>query len=90
MNHLPILLSIWGFVVACLLILVAYNATITRDEEDQLFLTDSNEMEHKHQDEIQGKVRRVQPYIRVFGSLSVLMTLGLMGVFGWAAWLRLR
>jgi hypothetical protein len=90
MEYLPILFIAWGVVVACLLALLAYNATITRDEEDQLFLADSNEIEHRHQDEILLKVKKVRPYIRVFGSLSALMTLGLAGIFGWDAWLRLR
>lgn len=90
MQYLPMLLTVWGVVVACLLALMFYNATITRYEEDQLFLSDSNPIEHKHQDEIQMKVKKVQPYIRVFGSLSALMTLGLMGIFSWDAWQHLR
>ncbi len=89
MGYLSILLIVWGAFVACLLALLAYNANVTRYEEDQLFLSDANEIEKKSQDEILKKVSRVQPYIRVFGSLSALMTLGVMGVMSWDAWQHL-
>ena len=41
-DYMPIVLIIWGVFVACLLGLLAYNATLTRYEEDQLFLSDTN------------------------------------------------
>ena len=41
-DYMSILLIVWGVFVACLLGLLAYNATLTRYEEDQLFLSDTN------------------------------------------------
>jgi hypothetical protein len=89
MGYLSILLIIWGVLLACLLGLLAYNATLTRYEEDQLFLSDSNSVEKSHQDEIVAKLRRTQPLVRVFGSLSGLMTLVVAGLFTWDAWKHL-
>jgi hypothetical protein len=89
MGYLSILLIIWGVLLACLLGLLAYNATLTRYEEDQLFLSDSNSVEKTHQDEIVAKLRRTQPLVRVFGSLSGLMTLVVAGMFTWDAWKHL-
>jgi hypothetical protein len=90
MGYLSIMLIIWGIIVACFLVLLAYNANVTRYEEDQLFLSDTNEIEKRSQDDILKKVTRVQPYIRVFGSLSAIMTLGVMGIMSWDAWQHLR
>jgi len=89
MGYLPTMLIIWGVIVACFLVLLAYNANVTRYEEDQLFLTEGNEIEKRSQDEILKKVSRIQPYIRVFGSLSAIMTLGVMGIMSWDAWQHL-
>jgi hypothetical protein len=89
MGYLSILLIVWGVLLACLLGLLAYNATLTRYEEDQLFLSDSNSVEKSHQDEIVAKLRRTQPLVRVFGSLSGLMTLVVAGLFTWDAWKHL-
>jgi hypothetical protein len=89
MGYMSILLIIWGVLLACLLGLLAYNATLTRYEEDQLFLSDSNSVEKTHQDEIVAKLRRTQPLVRVFGSLSGLMTLVVAGLFTWDAWKHL-
>lgn len=89
MGYLPMLLIVWGVALACLFTLMAYSANITRYEEDQLFLSDTNEIEKRTQGEILKKVGRIQPYIRVFGSLSAIMTLGVMGVMSWDAWQHL-
>ena len=86
MGYLPILLIVWGVVLTCFLVLLAYNANVTRYEEDQLFLSDTNEIEKRSQDDILRKVSRVQPYLRVFGSLSAILTLGVMGLMSWNAW----
>jgi hypothetical protein len=86
MGYMSILLIVWGVLLACLLGLLAYNATLTRYEEDQLFLSDSNSVEKTHQDEIVAKLRRTQPLVRVFGSLSGLLTLAIVGLFTWDAW----
>ena len=89
MGLLSIVLIVWGVVLACLLALLSYNATVTRYEEDQLFLNEGNEIEKVSQEEILKKVSRVRPYIRIFGSLSALMTLGVAGIMSWDAWQHL-
>jgi hypothetical protein len=90
MGYMSILLIVWGVLLACLLALLAYNATLTRYEEDQLFLSDTNDVEKQHQDEIVAKLHRTQPLVRIFGSLSGLLTLAIAGIYTWDAWQRLR
>jgi hypothetical protein len=89
MGYMSIILIVWGVFLACLLGLLAYNATLTRYEEDQLFLNDTNSVEKTHQDEIVAKLRRTQPLVRIFGSLSGLMTLAVAGMYTWDAWQHL-
>ena len=42
MNALPVLIVVWAVVTGLFLALLAYNATITRYEENQLFLDDAS------------------------------------------------
>ena len=84
MEYMFIILIAWGVFVACLLGLLAYNATLTRYEEDQLFLSETNDIEKQHQNEIISKLHRTQPLVRIFGSLSGVMTLVVVGM--WMRW----
>jgi hypothetical protein len=90
MDYMSVLLIAWGVFVACLLGLLAYNATLTRYEEDQLFLSETNSVEKQHQNEIMAKLHRTQPLVRIFGSLSGIMTLAVVGMYSYEAWQRLH
>ncbi len=84
-NMMLLIWIVWAGMVAGFLALLAYRGTITRYEEDQLFLTGSNETEHKEQDEIVRKVNRIEPLVRIFGGAAGVMTVGLAGVYVWDA-----
>jgi len=90
MGFMQIIMIVWGACLACFLGLLAYNATITRYEEDQLFLNGTNESEKQQQSEILHKVQRTAPFIRISGSASLLLTLAIAGIYTWDAWQRLR
>jgi hypothetical protein len=90
MEYMSFILVAWGVVVACLLGLLAYNATLTRYEEDQLFLSETNDLEKQHQTEIISKLHRTQPLVRIFGGLSGVMTLLVVGMYTYEAWERLH
>ena len=75
-----------GVVILCFLALLAYRATVTRYEEDQLFLSDeSGQHERAEQAEIIRKVGKIQPLVRIFGSVAGLMTAAIIGVYVWGA-----
>ena len=80
----------WGVVTAAFLALLAYNATLTRYEEDQLFLSDANTREQELQNEIQKNVNRMRPLIRASGGASALLAAVIIGMYTWEAWQRLR
>jgi len=90
MNALPTLIVIWAVFTGLFLALLAYNATITRYEENQLFLDDINGNEKLEQSSIVTKVNRVTPYIRARGSLSAVMTIVIIGIYTLDAWRKIQ
>jgi hypothetical protein len=90
MDSIPVLLIIWAAVAACFLGLLAYKGQLTRYEEDQLFLTDIRPNEQHLQGEIVRKVTKIQPFVRVFGIASAIMTAGILGIFTYDAWQHLH
>ena len=90
MSTLPVLIVIWAVLTGLFLALLAYNGTITRYEENQLFLDDINGTEKEEQSLIIQKVHKLVPYIRTTGTLSALMTLAIIGIFTWDAWQRIQ
>jgi len=53
----------WGAVGAALLVLLGYRGTLTRYEEDQIFLSDAVSVESQEQGEIQRKLLRIRPLL---------------------------
>jgi hypothetical protein len=90
MNALPILIVIWAVLTGLFLALLAYNGTITRYEESQLFLADINANGQKQQTAIVRRVNKTLPYIRVLGGLSALMTVLIIGIYTWDAWQKIQ
>jgi hypothetical protein len=90
MNALPVMIVVWAVFTGLFLALLAYNATLTRYEENQLFLDDSNMNEKEQQTTIIRKIHRMTPYIRTVGSLSALMTVVIIGLVTWDAWQKIQ
>ena len=90
MESIPVLLIIWAAISACFLGLLAYKGQLTRYEEDQLFLSDIRANEQHLQGEIIRKVTKIQPFVRVFGIASAIMTAGIIGIFTYDAWQHLK
>ena len=90
MSYLPVLLIVWAAVAACFLALLAYRGQLTRYEEDQLFLGDTQSNEQQEQTEIIRKVNKIRPMVNIFGYAAALMTIGIVGLFTYDAWQHLR
>lgn len=90
MSAIPILLIVWGIIAACFLALLAYRGQLTRYEEDQLFLSDTESNEQRQQSEIVRKVNQISPLIRILGVATAVMTVGIIGIFTYDAWQRLQ
>jgi hypothetical protein len=90
MSEMPMLIIIWAVLTGLFLALLAYNATITRYEENQLFLADINVNEQQQQTAIVRRVNKIMPFIRGLGTLSALMTLAIIGIYTWDAWQKIH
>jgi hypothetical protein len=90
MNALPALIVIWAVLTGLFLALLAYNGTVTRYEDNQLFLADINVNEQQRQTSIVNRVNKMLPYIRVLGTLSAIMTVLIIGIYTWDAWQKIQ
>ena len=73
-------LAVWGVVTAVLVILLIYRSTLTMQEDDQLFLGESESHMEKEQIEIMAKVNKITPLVKWLGAASGLMILGIAGI----------
>ncbi|MES2391058.1 MAG: hypothetical protein V4555_05425 [Acidobacteriota bacterium] len=83
MQVLPIVLTSWIVVVAALLAVLIYRGHLTRQETDQLFLTDNRteSLAHVEQDFILHRVQALAPYCRWLTVLAILDSLAVVGLF---------
>jgi len=90
MTDLPLLIIIWAVFTGLFLALLAYNATITRYEESQLFLENINPNEEQQQTSIVQKVNKTLPYVRALGTLSGIFTVLIIAIYTWDCWQKLQ
>ncbi len=90
MDALPVLIVIWSVVTGLFLALLAYNGTITRYEESQLFLADINMNEQQRQTAIVRRVNRTLPFVRVLGWASAVLTVAIISIYTYDSWLKLQ
>ncbi len=67
--------SVWSAFVLFMAALYIYRTTLTRDEEDQIFLDDSFDHERAEQAAITARVSKVEPLVRVSHWLVGAMSL---------------
>jgi hypothetical protein len=90
MSAIPALLLIWAAVAACFLALLAYKGQLTRYEEDQLFLNETQPHEERVQSEIVRKVTKIEPFVRILGVAAAVMTVCIVGIYTYDAWQHLQ
>jgi hypothetical protein len=90
LNALPVLIVVWAVLTGLFLALLAYNGTITRYEDNQLFLADINANEQQRQTTIVRRVNKTLPFVRILGTLSGVMTVLIIGIYTWDSWLKLQ
>jgi hypothetical protein len=85
MSYMYVFWIVWAVILTFLLILLGYRSNLTRYEEDQIFLDDAGSHLKKEQEEILVKVNKVQPLIRVVGTVTGVLTVGIIGLYVWDA-----
>lgn len=79
------LMIAWGVLTAALIALLIYRGTLTMHEDDQLFLDESESHMAREQQEIMQKVNRLGPFVKVLGTVSAVMILGIVGAYVYQA-----
>ncbi|WP_158750910.1 hypothetical protein [Acidobacterium sp. S8] len=85
MSIMLMLWIVWAVVTTLLLALLAYRGTLTRYEEDQLFLDPSSGHQEQEQTLIVQKVNRVQPLVRIMTGATCVLSATIIGVYVWDA-----
>jgi hypothetical protein len=83
MSMMTMLLIAWGVLTVALILLLIYRSTLTLHEDDQLFLDDASANLRIEQEELQLRMKRVTPYVRVLGAASGLLILFIAGMAVW-------
>ncbi len=80
MSTLFELVTAWAVLTVALIILLIYRGTLTMQEDDQLFLGDSEAHMAKEQNEIIQRVNKLGPFVKVLGTLSAVLVLAIAGL----------
>jgi hypothetical protein len=75
MTMVPMMWSVWGFIILVMAGLYLYRSRLTRDEEDQIFLDDSFNHERVAQAAIIEKVHKLEPVLRISMGVAAAATL---------------
>jgi hypothetical protein len=75
MAIVPVMWSVWGTLVLVLAVLYLYRSSLSKNEEDQLFLADSFNHEQSAQAAIVAKVNKVEPLVKGASILVGIATL---------------
>jgi len=86
MSTLFELLIAWGVLTGALIALLIYRGMLTMHEDDQLFLGESEAHMAREQVEIMKKVDRLGPFVKVLGTVSAVMILGIVGAAVYQGW----
>lgn len=79
----PVMLALfiaWGVLTAVLVVLVIYRSTLTMQEDDQLFLDESESHMEQEQIQLMQKVNKLNPFVRWLGAASGLLILVMTGL----------
>jgi len=83
MSVMTVLLTIWGVLTGILVLLLIYRSTLALHEDDQLFLNDAESHLQIEQTELQKRMDRLQPILRILGVGSGVLILVICGVWLW-------
>ena len=83
MTFVPVMWTVWAAFVVFTAALYVYRSSLTRDEEDQIFLDDSFEHEKSAQAVIVSKVAKIEPLVRIGRWLVIGMTVVVIAYYVW-------
>jgi hypothetical protein len=81
MTFVPVMWTVWCVVVAVAAALWVYRSSLTKDEENQVFLDDCFEHERSAQAAIVARVSKVEPLLHVAEWSVACMTVVVVGYY---------
>jgi hypothetical protein len=81
MTIVPVMWGIWGLLLLVTAAVYLYQSRLTRDEEDQIFLSDGFEHEKAAQSAIATKVSKIQPVLKICKVLVAVATVFVIGYY---------
>jgi hypothetical protein len=81
MTLVPVMWSVWGSLVAIVAALYVYRSSLTKDEDDQLYLDAAFDHEKNAQEAIVAKVNKIEPILRVFMWLAAATSVFVVGYY---------
>jgi hypothetical protein len=85
MSIMTVLWIVWAGITTILLVLLAYRGTITRYEEDQIFLDPACGHQQQEQNLIVQRVNRIQPFVRIMTGATCVLSATIIGIYVWDA-----
>jgi len=83
MSLMTMLLIVWAGLTTVLVILLIYRSTVSMQEDDQLFLSDSETAMQQEQTAILRRLKSLQLPLRLLGGASGLLLLIMFGLWIW-------
>jgi hypothetical protein len=83
MSMMMMLVIAWGVMTGALILLLIYKSTLTMHEDDQLFLGESESHMQAEQTELLSRMNKLTPFLRLFGALSGLLIVAIVGLAMW-------
>ncbi|MGC2695428.1 MAG: hypothetical protein WA738_06515 [Candidatus Angelobacter sp.] len=74
------LIILWSGLTLVLIVLLIYRSTLSMHEDDQLFLDSAEAHMAKEQEELLIKMDKIQPWLRVCGAGSAVLTVIIAGL----------
>ncbi len=77
------LFIIWAVITTVLIILLIYRSTLSMHEDDQLFLDEASSSMRVEQEQLQVRMQKLSPLVKIFGAASGLLILVIAGLAIW-------
>jgi hypothetical protein len=77
------LFIIWAVITAVLVILLIYRSTLSMHEDDQLFLDEASSSMRVEQEQLQARMQKLSPVVKIFGAVSGVLILVIAGMAIW-------
>ena len=83
MTFYPVMIIVWGVLALIAAALFLYRTSLTRDEDDQIYLDDAFQHEKAAQEAIIAKVNKIEPALRIslwaVGTVTVILVVVYLG-----------